>query len=94
MIKIARSHNYPRKETKGDQTMEIERGRLMKIDEVLNICAVSRSRMYEMVARGEFPSPVRVGARAVAWRQREILEWIESHPQAMNTANRSLTEGW
>ena len=27
---------------------------------------------------GKFPKPVRLSPRAVAWREREILEWIES----------------
>ena len=74
--------------------MTIEDHRLMKLTEVLRVCAISRSALYEMVAHGEFPAPVKVGIRAVAWRQDAVLEWIESRPQAMNTTNRSLTGGF
>ena len=71
--------------------MTIDHHRLVKIDAVLEVCAISRSSLYEMISRGEFPAPVRVGVRAVAWRQAEVLEWIESRPQVTNTGPRSLT---
>ena len=56
--------------------MGFEEHRLLKIDEVTRMCAISRSALYDLISRGEFPAPVRVGVRAVAWRQAEVLEWI------------------
>ena len=43
--------------------------RLLKIDEVLEIVGVSKSVLYEMIGRGQFPRPVRISLRAVRWRQ-------------------------
>lgn len=65
--------------------MQTEDHCLLKLNRVLDLCAISRSTLYEMVARNEFPGPVQVGVRAVAWRQRDIFEWIESRPQATNS---------
>ena len=56
--------------------MGFEEHRLLKIDEVTRMCAISRSALYEMISRGEFPASVRVGVRAVAWRQTDVLDWI------------------
>jgi predicted DNA-binding transcriptional regulator AlpA len=31
--------------------------------------------------RGEFPLAVKVGAWRVAWKESEVLDWIESRPR-------------
>ena len=56
--------------------MTIDHHRLMKIDAVLEVCAISRSSLYDLISHGQFPAPVRVGVRAVAWRQTDVLDWI------------------
>lgn len=45
---------------------------------VEEITGLSRSLIYEMMERNEFPRPVRIGKRAVAWRESDIAEW-QSH---------------
>ena len=35
------------------------------------------STLYDWMARGEFPRPVALGARAVAWRESDVLAWID-----------------
>ena len=60
----------------------IESLRLMRLPEVLRITGFSRSTLLAMVARRDFPAPLRIGRRAVAWRAREVIAWIESRPQA------------
>jgi prophage regulatory protein len=37
---------------------------------------LSRSTLYLLISRGEFPAPVKIGARAVAWESAAIDEWI------------------
>lgn len=39
---------------------------------------LSRSTVYEWMRRGEFPQPVRLGSRMVAWRESDIAAWLES----------------
>ncbi len=43
---------------------------------------LSRSSIYDMMDRGEFPRPVRIGKRAVAWPESAITEWLSSRPSA------------
>ncbi|HBX37872.1 MAG TPA: transcriptional regulator [Pseudohongiella sp.] len=53
--------------------------KLMKNNEVLSKCAVSKSTMYRLIRKGEFPAPVSLtGCRAVAWRADEIETWISN----------------
>ena len=56
--------------------------RLYDTDEVLEITGLSKSVLYEMVARGEFPAQVRISPRRVAWHRTDIEKWLESLPQA------------
>ena len=56
--------------------MGFEEHRLLKIDEVTRMCAISRSALYDLISHGQFPAAVRVGVRAVAWRQTDVLDWI------------------
>ncbi|WP_378003952.1 helix-turn-helix transcriptional regulator [Aeromonas hydrophila] len=30
-----------------------------------------------MMSKGQFPKPIRLGAQRVAWRERDIIEWLE-----------------
>jgi prophage regulatory protein len=41
---------------------------------------LSRSSIYDMMDRGEFPRPVRIGKRAVAWPENAISEWLSNRP--------------
>jgi len=37
----------------------------------------SRSSIYLMISKGLFPKPVKLGVRAVGWKESEIDVWIE-----------------
>jgi len=37
---------------------------------------LSRSTLYELIARGEFPAPVHLTERAVAWPRTAVDAWI------------------
>ena len=51
--------------------------RLIKLKEVINLTALSRSLIYKKMKEGLFPKSVSLGDRAVAWVESEIEEWIE-----------------
>ncbi|MFG6565945.1 helix-turn-helix transcriptional regulator [Sulfitobacter sp. 1A13421] len=46
---------------------------------------LSRSSLYSMMATGDFPRPVRVGKRAVAWPESTVAAWLASRPRADNS---------
>ncbi len=50
---------------------------LIRRKEVERLTALSRSRLYALMALNEFPKPIRLGAMSVAWLETEVHEWIE-----------------
>ena len=53
-------------------------GRIYRRPHVEHVTGLSRSTIYAKVAAGSFPKPVKLGARAVGWRESDILEWLAS----------------
>jgi prophage regulatory protein len=49
---------------------------LLRLPEVKQRTGLSRSSLYAKIQRGDFPSPVNLGGRAVAWVSSEVTEWI------------------
>ncbi len=39
---------------------------------------LSRSKIYDLVAREQFPRPIKIGARAVGWVEADIEAWINA----------------
>lgn len=56
--------------------------RILKLPAVTATVGLSRSTIYEKMAAGKFPRPVKLGDVAVGWRESEIQAWIESLPRA------------
>ncbi|MDW4548411.1 AlpA family phage regulatory protein [Defluviimonas sp. D31] len=49
---------------------------------VEEITGLSRSALYELMYRGEFPRPVKLTARAVAWPESKVAEWLAQRSAA------------
>ena len=56
--------------------------RLLRCCQVEEITGLSRSSIYRLMPRGEFPQRVKVGPAAVRWRESDIMAWVESRPEA------------
>ena len=52
--------------------------RVIRRPVVEHLTGLSRSSIYAMIANGEFPAQIKIGIRAVGWRQSEIESWIEN----------------
>lgn len=49
---------------------------------VEKLTGLSRSTIYKLMAQGDFPRPVKLTEKAVAWPESAIVEWLESRPVA------------
>ena len=65
---------------------------LIRIKTVIAMTGLSRSTIYERMKRGEFPRSVQLSVRHVAWREREVLDWIETLPTCQGNTWRKLPE--
>ena len=52
--------------------------RLLKLDEIKTTTGLSRSSIYEKVKKGDFPAPVKLGERSVAWVSEEVDLWLDA----------------
>jgi prophage regulatory protein len=54
----------------------------LRLPQVKQRTGLSRSSIYAKISLGEFPAPVNLGARAVAWIGAEIDQWINDRVKA------------
>jgi prophage regulatory protein len=59
--------------------------RILRRREVETRTGLSRSTIYEAMARGAFPRPIKLGLCAVGWSETEITEWLDCR-KAQRTA--------
>jgi prophage regulatory protein len=50
--------------------------KLLRLAEVRSRVPFSRSQIYLLMSRNEFPKATSIGARAVAWLESDINAWI------------------
>ena len=63
--------------------------RLIKLKEVMDCTGLGRSTIYNYIADGTFPKPVSLGARAVAWVESEVQEWILERIEERDLGNEA-----
>lgn len=59
------------------QSVEQEE-RILRWPQVHERTGICRSYAHKLIAKGEFPAPVKIGPRASGWLQSSINAWIES----------------
>lgn len=61
---------------------------LLRLPEVESITGLKKSAIYLWVKQGEFPTPVKLGTKSVAWRSDEIEKWISSRKRASHLLDK------
>jgi prophage regulatory protein len=54
---------------------------LLRLSEVVKLVKKSRATIYTDMNRGEFPLPISIGRRAVAWRRSDLDVWLNTRLQ-------------
>jgi len=62
---------------------------LLRLPEVMQRVALSRSEIYRRVADGTFPAPCKLGERASAWPDSEISAWVEARIASRDMKGRA-----
>ena len=62
--------------------------RLVRLPEVSHLTALPRATIYERIAADEFPRPVSIGLRSVAWRLADIYDWLDKRPVCVHLGAR------
>lgn len=59
----------------------MEPNRIIRRAELLTIIGVSRSTLYQWMADGIFPRPIKLGRRAVGWPSSALNLWLNSRAE-------------
>ena len=52
--------------------------RILRIRQVLEVTGLRRTALYEKRNANEFPEPVKLGKRAVGWREADVHAWMDN----------------
>lgn len=55
---------------------------LLRIGVVMRMTGLGRSTIYRLIADRQFPTPVRLSKRVVAWRRSDLERWSDERPLA------------
>lgn len=55
---------------------------LLRPREVFRRVALSRTTVWRRVREGSFPQPVNLGPKRIAWREADVVAWIEAQEPA------------
>ena len=68
--------------TKTAKPANVDRAAIRMIDwkTVSQITSLHRATLYAMARSGEFPAPIKLAKRRVAWREADVLAWLEARP--------------
>lgn len=50
--------------------------RFLRLPEVMHLCGLSRSTIYDLISRDAFPKQIPLGGKNVAWAQSEVSAWM------------------
>ena len=56
--------------------------KFIRLNDVISITGLGKSSIYNMIKEGNFPKNILLGARAVAWVESEVRDWIDSRINA------------
>ncbi len=71
------------------QNHQVAIDRLLRRPDVEALTGLARATIYQQMATGRFPRPVKVGKRAVAWPKSAINDWIEERKAEAGFGDRS-----
>lgn len=55
---------------------------LIRLPEVQRMTGLRRSMIYALAKRGDFPKPIRITERCVAWPEPAVRTWIAERMEA------------
>jgi prophage regulatory protein len=55
---------------------------LLRLPMVMRTTGLARSTIYKLISQNQFPVPIKLSTRAVAWLQSEIESWVSSRVRA------------
>ena len=64
--------------------------KIIRLADLPQFVGLKRTQIQEMIKRGEFPTPVRLSARRIAWLESEVVAWQQKQIAARNVAKQTV----
>ena len=68
---------------------QLSREGLSRAKTILPFLPFTRTTLHEWSADGRFPSPVKLSPKVVAWRNSDVLAWLDSYGAAGTNKSKS-----
>jgi prophage regulatory protein len=52
--------------------------KIYRLPDVMAATGLCRSAVYAQLKEGQFPEPVRIGRRAIGWKETDLVEWVNT----------------
>lgn len=52
--------------------------KMLRIKKVSEMTTLSKSTIYRLIAKGDFPPGKRLSSRTVVWFESEVIDWINN----------------
>lgn len=56
--------------------------KILRIRQVTEMTGTCKASIYHWMSKGQFPRSIRLGPRAVGWRESEVLRWMETRDES------------
>lgn len=56
--------------------------KLLRIADVMALTSLSRSHIYALARRGQFPAQISLGRKCARWRESAVRQWIIAQGEA------------
>lgn len=68
--------------TEKNQNHDLNPIGMMRAKQVLELVPFGRASLWKFAKSGQFPAPIRVTGGITAWRNSEVLAWLEAQSAA------------
>ncbi|MCZ6576511.1 MAG: helix-turn-helix transcriptional regulator [Acidiferrobacterales bacterium] len=55
--------------------------KVLRTPQVIQLTGLSRTTLWRLERRGQFPARLRLSENSVGWREDEILQWLDTRPR-------------
>lgn len=74
-------------------THEPKSRQLIRMLDVMDMTGMARSTIYAKIKEGQFPRPLKISHRHVAWDKQDVVAWIEALPVAQGPTWHNANNG-
>ncbi|MGM8890696.1 hypothetical protein CXF61_04040 [Psychrobacter sp. 4Dc] len=65
---------------------------MSRAKDILPFLPFGRTTLHEWSQNGRFPASIKLSPTMVAWRNADVIEWLENHSNPVNNAQEIINE--